>query len=80
MDKYFVVGIVVILNLRFGMIINIISKEHNSYCITIGDIPKCTCSNFIIMLLNTLRKKKDMDTLQTPMLYIWISMQGGLQQ
>jgi len=31
---------------RFGVLINIISKEDNTYCVTIGDIPHCTCFDF----------------------------------
>ena len=44
MDVYYVVGITAISYLGFGVIINmIVSKEDIIYCVTIGDIPHCTC-------------------------------------
>ena len=45
----------------FGVIINIVSKEANTYRITIGNIPQYTCPNFTKMLSGALgRKKKQM--------------------
>lgn len=39
------------------MIINIISKEDNSCCAAIGDIPQCTCTDFIKLSSMALGKK-----------------------
>ena len=43
---------------RFGVIINILSKEDISYNIIIGDIPHCTCPDFTKMSSHVLGKKK----------------------
>ena len=41
----------------YGVIINIVSKEDITYRITIGDIPHCTCPDFIKMSSQALGKK-----------------------
>ena len=46
---YYVVGIISIPYLGFGVLINIISKEDITYCVTIGDMPYCTCPDFTKM-------------------------------
>ena len=39
MEGYYVVGVIAIPYLGFRVIINIVSREDNSYCVVIGDIP-----------------------------------------
>ena len=39
MDGYYVVGVTIILYLGFGVVINIVFKEDNSYYVAIGDTP-----------------------------------------
>ena len=46
MDGYYVINIIVIPYVGFGVIINIISKEDKSYRVTIGDIPQYMCVDF----------------------------------
>ena len=57
MDIYFVVGVTTIPYPKFGVIINIIFKEDNSYCVTIGDIPQSRCLNFIELSSMALEQK-----------------------
>ena len=58
MDIYYVVGVTTILYLEFGVIVNIISKEDNFYCITIGDLPQCTSLDFVKLSSMALGKKR----------------------
>ena len=39
MDGYYVLGVIAIPYLEFGVIINIISEEENTYCLKLSDIP-----------------------------------------
>ena len=64
-DGYYMVGVNDIPYPRFGVLINIGSKEDIVYHITIGDIPHCTCPDFIKCHLNVWEKKKIMCVLQT---------------
>ena len=48
-DSYYVVGVTVIPYPSYGVIINIVSKEDITYRIIIGDIPHCTCPDFMKM-------------------------------
>ena len=81
MDIYYVVGVTTILYLEFGVIVNIISKEDNFYCITIGDIPQLMhISRLCQIVLHGFRKEKEMGVLQTLVLCFHISMQGELRQ
>ena len=57
MKDYYVVGGIAIPYPIFGVIINIVSKENNSYSITIDDIPHCTCRNITKMSSHALGKK-----------------------
>jgi hypothetical protein len=57
MDGFYVVGITVIPYPGFEMLINIVSKENIIYCVTIGDLPHCTCSDFTKMSSQSLGKK-----------------------
>ena len=57
MDGYYVVGVIAIPYPRYGVIMNIVSKEDITYCITIGDIPHCMCPNFTKMSSQALGKK-----------------------
>ena len=43
MDGYYVVGIIAIPYIGFGLVINIVSKEDIAYRVTIGNITYCTC-------------------------------------
>ena len=38
------------------MIINIVLKEDNSYCVTFGNVPQCTCLDFTKMSFGALGK------------------------
>ena len=58
MDGYHVVGVTAIPYPRFGVLINIISKKDIAYCITIGDIPQCTCPDFIKMSTQSLGRNR----------------------
>lgn len=57
MGSSYVIGVIVNPYKRFGVYINIISKEDIEYRVTIGEIPHCTCPNFIKMSSQSLRKK-----------------------
>ena len=46
MNEYYVVRVIAITCLGFGVIINIISKDDSSYHVTIDDISHCTCPYF----------------------------------
>ena len=48
-DIYYVVRVTAIPYPRFGVLINIISKEDIAYRATIGEIPFCICTNFTKM-------------------------------
>ena len=58
MNEYYVVGISAIPYPRFGVLINIVSKEDNTYRVTIGDMPHCTCHDFIKISSQSLGKKR----------------------
>jgi hypothetical protein len=77
MDGYYVVGITPMQYPWFGVIINIIYKEDNTYHITIGSIPRCTCPYFTKMLSGALGQKKEIDVLQTSIICVQISLQSG---
>ena len=49
MDSHYVVGVTAIPYSRFGVLINIVSKEDIGYRVTIGDILLCTCLDFTKM-------------------------------
>jgi hypothetical protein len=49
MDAYYVVEITAIPYPRFGVLINIVSKNDITYRVTIGNMPHCTCPNFTKM-------------------------------
>ena len=49
LERYFVVGVIAIPYHGLGVIVNIISKEDNSYYVTIGDNLHCTCPSFTKM-------------------------------
>jgi hypothetical protein len=53
---YYVVGVTTIPCLGFEVIINIVSKKENSYHVTIGDMPQCTCLDFNKMSSHALGK------------------------
>jgi len=57
MDGYFVVGVTAIPYPRFGVIINLVSKEDITYRVTIADIPHCICPDFTKMSSHALGKK-----------------------
>ena len=57
MDGYYVVGVTAIPYPSFDVIIHIVSKEDIAYRVTIGDIPHCTCPNFMKMSSQALGKK-----------------------
>jgi hypothetical protein len=48
-DGYYMVVVTVIPYPGVGVIINIVSKEDITYCVTIGNIPHCTCLDFTKM-------------------------------
>lgn len=75
MDGYYIVEVTATPYSRFGVIMNIMSKEDNSQSVTIGNMPQCTCHNFTGMSSHALGKKKEIDILQTPILCLMISMQ-----
>ena len=52
------VRVIAITYTRFGMIINIVSKENIAYCVTIGEIPHYSCPNFTKMSSQSLGKKR----------------------
>jgi hypothetical protein len=56
-DGYYVVGVTAIPYPSYGVIINIVSKVDIRYCITIGDIPHCTCPDFTKMSSQALGNK-----------------------
>ena len=58
MNMYNVVGVTPITYLEFGVLINIISKEDITYCVTIGDVPHCMCCDFTIITSQALGKKR----------------------
>ena len=58
MDKYYVVEITAIRYPRFGVLINIVSKEDITYRVTIGDMLHCTCFNFNKMSCQSLGNKE----------------------
>jgi hypothetical protein len=57
-DGYYVVGITAVPYPGFGVLINIVSKEDITYCVTIGNMPHCTCSDFTKMSSQSLEKKE----------------------
>ena len=57
MGSYYVVEITAIPYPGFGVLINIVSKEDITYRVTIGDMPHCTCPDFIKMSSQSLGKK-----------------------
>ena len=59
MEGYYVVGVTTIPYLGFGVIINIVSKEDNSYRVTIIDIPHCTTQTSRKCLLTFLEKEEN---------------------
>ena len=63
---------------QFGVTINILSQEGNSYYVTSGDISWCTCPNFIKFSWFLYLFLK-MGVVQTLVLWIQFSMQGDLQ-
>jgi hypothetical protein len=58
MDRYYMVGITAIPYPRFGVLINIVSKEDITYRVTIGDMPHCTCFDFKKMSSQSLGNKE----------------------
>lgn len=58
MYKYYVVEVIVVPYQRFKVINNIVFKEAYSYYVTIGDIPQCTCPNFIKLSSMTLGRNE----------------------
>ena len=56
-EGYYVVGVTAIPYPGFEVIINIVSKQDITYHVTIGDIPYCTCLDFMKMSSQTLEKK-----------------------
>jgi hypothetical protein len=57
MDNYYVVRVIAIPYLRFGVLINIISKEDIAYRATIGDMPLCICLDFTKISSHPLGRK-----------------------
>ena len=68
MNGYYVGGIAIPYP-RFGVIINIVSKEDISYRIIIGDIPHCTCLDFTKYHLK-FWKEREMGAMQTSLLCV----------
>ena len=58
MDGYCVVEVIAIPYPSFGVIINIISKEDTSNCVTIEDFSQCTCLDCIKMYSHSLGGKE----------------------
>ena len=57
MDGYYVVGIIAIPYPRFGVLLNIVSNDDIKYCVTIADMPHCTCPEFTKISSQSLGKK-----------------------
>ena len=80
MDRYYVVGVTTIPCLRFGVVI-IVSKEDNSYFVTIANNPQnMHMPDLYKNVLYGSEKERETGALQTPLLRVPISMQGGLRQ
>jgi hypothetical protein len=60
MDEYYVVGVTTIPYQGLAVIINIISKEDNSYHVTIGNMSQCTCLNFTKTSSGVFGKEREM--------------------
>lgn len=57
MTGNYVVGVTSISYLGFGVIIKVVSKEDNTYCVITGDIPQYMCLDFTKMSYGALCKK-----------------------
>lgn len=58
MDGYYFVGVTTILYTWFGVIIHIVSREDNSYRVTISNMPQCIYPDFTKMSYGALQKKR----------------------
>jgi hypothetical protein len=59
MNMYYVVGVTPITCLEFIVLINIISMKDITYCVKIGDVPHCTCSDFTKILSHGWERKEN---------------------
>lgn len=57
MDGYYVLGVIAISHLEFGVIINIVLKEDNSSHVTIGENPHYGSHDFNNIVLSSFEKK-----------------------
>ena len=57
MEGYYVVGVIAIVYLSFGVIMNINSKDDITYHVIIGNMFYCTCPDFTKISSHALRKK-----------------------
>jgi len=78
MDEYYVVGVTTVPYQGLVVIINIISKEDNSYLVTIGNMSQCTCLNFNYQNIIWCFWKREGNVLQTRTPCLPISIQRGL--
>lgn len=57
MNNHYVVGVIAIPYHGFRVFIIIVSKEDIVFCVTVDDIPHCTCLDFMEMSSHALGKK-----------------------